>query len=71
MVGEDFCRFGILTASDRASSGDYEDLSGPAIEDFLHEAISSRWEAVRIIVPDEQSVIEEALCDLSDNQNVQ
>ena len=68
MVGGDFCRFGILTASDRANSGDYEDLSGPAIEDFLHEAISSRWEAVRIIVPDEQSVIEEALCDLSDNQ---
>ncbi len=68
MVGEDFCRFGILTASDRASSGDYEDLSGPAIEDFLHEAVSSSWEVIRIIVPDEQSEIEEALCDLSDNQ---
>lgn len=68
MVGEDFCRFGILTASDRASSGDYEDLSGPAIEDFLHEAVSSSWEVIRVIVPDEQSEIEEALCDLSDNQ---
>jgi molybdopterin adenylyltransferase len=68
MVGGDFCRFGVLTASDRASSGDYEDLSGPAIEDFLHEAVSSSWEVIRIIVPDEQSEIEEALCDLSDNQ---
>ena len=67
MVGEDFCRFGILTASDRASSGDYEDLSGPAIEDFLHEAVSSSWEVIRIIVPDEQSEIEAALRDLSDN----
>ena len=38
-VGE-FCRFGILTASDRASSGEYEDLSGPAIEGFLEEALT-------------------------------
>ncbi|MEC9263911.1 MAG: molybdopterin adenylyltransferase, partial [Candidatus Thermoplasmatota archaeon] len=35
MTAGELCRFGILTASDRASAGDYEDLSGPAIEQFL------------------------------------
>tara|TARA_B110000196_G_C21147774_1_gene667695 strand:+ start:2963 stop:3550 length:588 start_codon:yes stop_codon:yes gene_type:complete len=68
MKGGDICRFGILTASDRASSGDYEDLSGPAIEIFLSEALSSPWEVIRVIVPDEKNEIEEALCDLIDNQ---
>jgi|TARA_B110000914_G_C15419262_1_gene425723 molybdopterin adenylyltransferase len=68
MVGGDLCRFGILTASDRANAGDYEDLSGPAIEGFLSDAISSSWEVIRRVVPDEQSQIEEALCDLADNQ---
>ena len=41
-VGE-LCRFGVLTASDRASNGEYEDLSGPAIEEFLRETLSSPW----------------------------
>ena len=60
--------FGILTASDRASAGDYEDLSGPAIEKFMNEALASPWEVIRVIVPDEKSQIEEALCDLVDSQ---
>lgn len=38
----DFCRFGIVTVSDRASAGIYEDESGPAILRFFHEAIKSR-----------------------------
>jgi len=68
MEGDGLCRFGILTASDRASSGDYEDLSGPAIEEFLEDAISSLWETVRIIVPDEKTQIENELRDLVDNK---
>ena len=52
------CRFGILTASDRASSGEYEDLSGPAIEDFLKNSLSSPWEIVRKLVSDEKAIIE-------------
>tara|TARA_B100001996_G_scaffold374304_1_gene352759 strand:- start:2180 stop:2731 length:552 start_codon:yes stop_codon:yes gene_type:complete len=68
MTGGDMCRFGVLTASDRASLGQYEDRSGPAIEDFLKEALSSPWEVSRKVVPDEKEQIEEALCDLADNQ---
>ena len=38
----DLCRFGIVTVSDRASTGVYDDLSGPAILQFFHEAIKSK-----------------------------
>ena len=68
MAGSRVCRFGVLTASDRASAGDYEDLSGPAIEKFLSEAVTSPWEVVRCLVPDEQSLIESSLKELVDNE---
>ncbi len=66
MAPVEFCRFGVLTASDRASTGGYEDLSGPAIEQFLSEAVTSPWEVVRRLVPDEQELIEAALVELID-----
>ncbi|MDP6907130.1 MAG: molybdopterin adenylyltransferase [Candidatus Thalassarchaeaceae archaeon] len=56
--------FGVLTASDRASEGTYEDISGPAIESFLQEAIDSVFRIERKIVKDEQSVIENSLIEL-------
>ena len=46
-------KVGVLTVSDRASRGEYEDLGGPAIVDYLTAQISSPWEAVRRIVPDD------------------
>ena len=36
-------RIGIVTASDRASQGVYEDLSGKAIEQVLTEYLASQW----------------------------
>ncbi|MBK69978.1 MAG: molybdopterin adenylyltransferase [Euryarchaeota archaeon] len=66
MPGGELCKFGILTSSDRANSGEYEDISGPAIEDFLREAITSPWESVRRLVPDEQEMIEEGIRGLVD-----
>ena len=68
MAAGQVCRFGVLTASDRASAGDYEDLSGPAIEKFLSEAVTSSWEIVRCLVPDEQSIIEASLEELVDSE---
>jgi molybdopterin adenylyltransferase len=59
-------RIGILTISDRASQGIYEDRGGPAIRDWLARALISPWEAVARIIPDEQAEIEDALCTLSD-----
>lgn len=38
----DHVKFGVVTVSDRASAGVYDDLSGPAILQFFKEAIQSR-----------------------------
>jgi len=61
-------RIGFVTVSDRASRGDYEDLGGPAMQDWLGKALSSDWEPVSRLVPDEQVQVEAALRELSDEQ---
>ena len=68
MGEDDCCLIGILTASDRASAGEYEDLSGPAIESFLQDAVTSQWKVVRRLVADEKEDIENAIVDLIDNE---
>ncbi|MEZ6139461.1 MAG: molybdopterin adenylyltransferase [Zavarzinella sp.] len=59
-------RIGILTISDRASAGIYEDKSGPAIITCLQEYLLSTWEPVHRIIPDEQPLIEQHLQELCD-----
>jgi molybdopterin adenylyltransferase len=62
-------RIGIVTVSDRASQGVYEDRGGPAIRDCLTEILSSPWEAVPRLIPDERPVIEATLRDLCDAES--
>jgi molybdopterin adenylyltransferase len=62
----DTARIGILTVSDRASRGEYQDLGGPAIEAWLGRVLSTPWEPVRRLVPDEQDRIEAELRGLCD-----
>ena len=57
---------GILTVSDRASRGEYEDRGGPAIVAALTEFLSCEWAPVARVVPDEQTLIEAALVELCD-----
>ncbi|PKN66429.1 MAG: molybdenum cofactor biosynthesis protein [Chloroflexi bacterium HGW-Chloroflexi-5] len=52
----------VITISDRASKGIYEDLSGPAIEKILQEADAAA-EIFRVIIPDEKAEILKALQD--------
>jgi molybdopterin adenylyltransferase len=59
-------RVGIVTISDRASIGVYEDRGGPAIRDFLTELLSCQWDAVARVIPDDRAVIEATLHDLCD-----
>lgn len=59
-------RIGILTISDRASRGEYEDASGAAIERWLARAVTSAWRPLRHIVPDGIVTVQEALIGLSD-----
>ncbi len=61
-------RIGIVTVSDRASAGTYDDLSGPAIQETLRLYLSSPWEACYRLIPDEQPVIEETLRRLIDDE---
>ena len=62
-------RIGIVTVSDRASRGEYEDRGGPAIRAYLEEVVTSSWEAVARVIPDDQPGIEAALKELADREN--
>jgi len=58
-------RIGIVTVSDRASRGEYEDRGGPAVRQYLDEVLVSPWQAEMRMVPDERPQIEEALIALA------
>ena len=61
-------RIGILTVSDRAYRGVYEDLGGPAIRDYMSEVLTNEWEPVAQVVPDELDAIQAALIRLVDDE---
>jgi len=61
-------RIGVVTVSDRASRGEYEDLGGPAIREELSRILTTPWEAVSRLVADEQGEIEVALRELCDQE---
>jgi molybdopterin adenylyltransferase len=63
-------RIGILTVSDRAARGEYEDLGGPAVVDWLRRAIASPWEPVGRIIPDGVDSVRDALIALCDIEKV-
>ena len=59
-------RIAVLTVSDRASRGEYEDRGGPAAEDWLRRVITSDIEILRRIIPDGRAEVAAALVDLAD-----
>ena len=61
-------KIGVVTASDRASAGVYEDISGQAIIDTLKEYLTSDWTPVYRIIPDDQPVVERTLIELADQE---
>jgi molybdopterin adenylyltransferase len=65
---EKFIKIGLISISDRASSGVYEDQGIPALRDWLGAALKTPWEHVARIIPDEQDEIEAMLCDLVDQE---
>lgn len=52
---------GVLTVSDRAARGEYEDRGIPSILAYLSEVMACNYNAVNKIVPDEQEEIEKAI----------
>jgi len=67
-MSKNLAKIGIVTTSDRASAGVYEDLSGKAIMDTLREYLKSPYESVYRCISDDKSSIEETLKDLVDNE---
>ncbi|MDE5603389.1 MAG: molybdopterin adenylyltransferase [Helicobacter sp.] len=61
-------KIGILTLSDRASAGIYEDISGNAIIATLQEYLISPWSNIYKVIADEQKEIEKHLIEFADKE---
>jgi molybdopterin adenylyltransferase len=59
---------GLVSISDRASSGVYTDQGIPALNDWFSAALTSPWKTETRLIPDEQHVIEQTLIELVDRQ---
>lgn len=59
-------RIGLVSISDRASSGVYEDQGIPALRDWFSAALTSPWQMETRLIPDERAAIETALIELVD-----
>ncbi|PLK47653.1 molybdopterin adenylyltransferase [Uliginosibacterium sp. TH139] len=59
-------RIGLVSISDRASSGVYEDKGIPALLEWFAAALHSPWRAEQRLIADEQAVIEQTLIELAD-----
>jgi molybdopterin adenylyltransferase len=59
-------RIGVVAVSDRASTGVYEDKGIPAICAFLDTCITSEYEYITRLIPDEQDTISDTLVELAD-----
>lgn len=61
-----FTKIGLISISDRASKGEYEDQGIPNLKSWLQKALSSPFETIEKVIPDERSLIESSLIDFVD-----
>jgi molybdopterin adenylyltransferase len=66
MSNNDEVKIGMVSVSDRASSGVYEDEGIPALKNWISKTLINQVEFVERLIPDEQEIIEQTLRDLSD-----
>ncbi len=62
-------RIGLVSISDRASAGIYEDKGLPSLEQWLRRALRSPFEVISRLIPDETPIIKSTLIDLVDAQH--
>lgn len=62
-------KIGLVSVSDRASQGIYEDKGLPALKNWLDKAVLNEKQYIEHLIPDEQDLIEKTLIDLVDNQD--
>jgi molybdopterin adenylyltransferase len=61
-------KIGLVSISDRASSGAYEDLGLPHLQEWLSKALTTPWQVVTCLIPDEKFEIELILKQLVDDE---
>jgi len=69
MNNKRFIKIGLVSISDRASSGIYEDRGIPSLKEWLAEALISSFETEEIVISDDQKLIEKTLINLVDNKH--
>ena len=62
-------KIGLVSVSDRASQGIYEDKGLPALKNWLDKAVLNEKQYIEHLIPDEQDLIEKSLIDLVDHQD--
>jgi molybdopterin adenylyltransferase len=62
-------KIGLVSISDRASAGVYQDLGLPALQDWLATALSSPWQVETRLIADERALIEQTLIELTDTHH--
>ncbi len=67
-MSEPLLKIGLVSISDRASQGVYEDKGIPALQEWFAQALSTPWEMLTRLIPDEQPQIEATLKELVDEQ---
>ncbi len=58
---------GLVSISDRASDGTYQDRGIPSLQDWLGRALTSPWSTETRLIPDDRPTIERTLCELADS----
>ena len=61
-------KIGVVVVSDRASRGEYEDRGGPALRACLAEFLTSPFEPVTRVIPDEEALVRQTLIQLVDEE---
>ena len=67
-MGAEQLKIGLVSISDRASKGIYQDEGIPALEEWFRRALATPWSTVTRLIPDERSVIEATLRELADKE---
>lgn len=67
-MSDNLLKIGLVSISDRASQGIYEDKGIPALQQWFEQALSTPWEMLTRLIPDEQAEIEATLKELVDQQ---
>ncbi|MFZ6767212.1 molybdopterin adenylyltransferase [Undibacterium sp. Di26W] len=67
-VDQSKLKIGLVSISDRASAGIYQDQGLPALQEWFGKAMTTPWDMVTRLIPDERAAIEQALIALVDEE---